>query len=237
MGSKVNMMTATNYAGHSSRKIYGKIGCKSCSHTAVALHNGGNLATGEVQNTSNQWAGHLPVVDTGCQCKTSFQMTTGLPTSKDANVMTPSDCIEGSCGIGSWNMIPINAIVGAIYIMYSRQLPWGILISYCKWNEMNFISFTVNIFSFLISNAISFLHSVYFIFSKFYFIHSQHLFHSPWHSFHSLAACISFSHSIYFICSNFYFIHSWHLFHAPTASISFVLTFMSFSHDIFIILK
>ena len=69
-------------------------------------------------------------------------------------------------------------IVGAIYIMYSRQLLWGILISYHKWNEMNFISFTANI-SFLISNAISFLHSVYFIFSKFYFIHSRHLFHSP----------------------------------------------------------
>jgi len=53
-------------------------------------------------------------------------------------------------------------IVGAIYIMYSRQLLWGILISYRKWNEIYFISFTAKI-SFLIS----FLHSVYFIFSKF----------------------------------------------------------------------
>jgi len=62
--------------------------------------------------------------------------------------------------------------------LYSRQLPWGILISYHKWNEMNFISFTVNISS-LILNAISFTHKIYFICSKFYFIHSWHLFHSP----------------------------------------------------------
>jgi len=27
---------------------------------------------------------------------------------------------------------PAHAIVGAIYMMYSRQLPWGILISYRK---------------------------------------------------------------------------------------------------------
>ena len=78
-------------------------------------------------------------------------------------------------------------LVATIYIMYSRQLPWGILISYRKWNEIYFISFTAKI-SFLIS----FLHSVYFIL--------------PWNLFHSLVACISFSHGIYFI-------HSWHLFH------------------------
>ena len=129
-----------------------------------------------------------------------------------------------------WDLV---AIVGAIYIMYSRQLPWGILISYCKWNE---ISFVVNI-SFLISNAISFLHGAYFIFSKFYFIHSWHLFHSPTAFISFVASFTSFTHSIYFICSKFYFIHSWHLFHSPMASIFFVLTFMSFSHSIFIILK
>lgn len=108
MGSRVNIMTATNYAGHSSRKIYGKIGCKSCSHMAVALRNGGDPTTGEVRNTSNQCTGRLPVVDTGRQCETSFRMTTDLPTGKYANVMTASDCIEGFCGIGGWNVIPVN---------------------------------------------------------------------------------------------------------------------------------
>jgi len=91
-----------------------------------------------------------------------------------------------------------NGLVATIYIMYSRQLPWGILISYRKWNEINFISFTVNI-SFLISYAISFLHSVYFIFSKIYFIHSWHVFHSP-------TAFVSFTCGMYLILPQ-------HLFH------------------------
>jgi len=91
-----------------------------------------------------------------------------------------------------------QGLVATIYIMYSRQLPWGILISYCKWNEINFISFMANI-SFLISNAISFLHSVYFIFSKFYFICSRHLFHSP-------RAFVSFICGMYLILPR-------HLFH------------------------
>ena len=127
-----------------------------------------------------------------------------------------------------------QTLVGAIYIMYSRQLPWGILISYHKWNEMNFISFTANI-SFLISNTISFLHSVYFIFSKFCFIHSQHLFHSHTGFISFVATFVSFTHGIYFICSKFYFIHSQHLFHSPMEFISFVATFISFSHGIYFI--
>jgi len=94
--------------------------------------------------------------------------------------------------------VSCEGLVATIYIMYSRQLPWGILISYRKWNEINFISFTANI-SFLILNAISFLHSVYFIFSKFYFIHSRHVFHSP-------TAFVSFTCGMYLILPQ-------HLFH------------------------
>jgi len=91
-------------------------------------------------------------------------------------------------------VVVVVGLVATIYIMYSRQLPWGILISYYKWNEINFISFTAKI-SFLIS----FLHSVYFIFSKFYFIHSQHLFPSP-------------TEFVSFTC-DMYLILPWHLFH------------------------
>ena len=110
----------------------------------------------------------------------------------------PSNAVElAECKRGGKKSL-IVSIVGAIYIMYSRQLLWGILISYRKWNEINFISFTANI-SFLISNAISFLHSVYFIFSKFYFIHSQHLYHSP-------TEFVSFTCGMYLILP-------WHLFH------------------------
>ena len=84
-------------------------------------------------------------------------------------------------------------------------LPWGILISYRKWNEMNsFHSQQISHSWFQMpfhspTVSISFTHGIYVVL--------------PWHLFHSLAACISFSHAIYFICSNFHFIHLWHLFH------------------------
>ena len=93
---------------HTLRKIQREIGCKGCCHTTVALHNRGNLATGEVGNTCNQWAGHLPVVHIGFQCETLFQRMSDLPTCRDANVPTASDCIKWSCSTGCRNVITIN---------------------------------------------------------------------------------------------------------------------------------
>jgi len=105
-----------------------------------------------------------------------------------------------------------------IYIMYSRQLPWGILISYHKWNEINFI--------YLIPD----------------FIPAQCLFHYQQILFHSLTASISFSHGICFIhwwhvshspmaCISF--VASFISF--TMAFISFVASFISFSHGIYFI--
>ena len=79
--------------------------------------------------------------------------------STNSPKVTQQPCSNITC---SKNLLPQpmsmtahqHAIVGTIYIMKSWQLPWAILISYHKWNERIFISFTA---------TTSFLHSDHFI--------------------------------------------------------------------------
>ena len=106
-----------------------------------------NAATSTSTTTSNRLAplteGERTLLNehdgcTKCHCfyvsHRSHNCTLGFPTAKGYKTLTRADALAAkkSKATTKTNTKALSALVGAIYIMYSRQLPWGILISYRK---------------------------------------------------------------------------------------------------------